>query len=249
MKHQLLMFLLTISFFTHVIAQKIAGKNVRIGIYVLPNVNLHSKLITDIAHYYAEEKKGLENGMLITSKDTSIYSSQRKAQAEFRKLRHDSVDLFERLFSNVASFTSLLINGNVLTVDTIKHNDTTFIPFAKVEEHTVQEISMIMMRDTLDYFIGIQNFNSIKNGSYYDIKFTLLIQPKLKTKGLLKKKVTISYTDKQTDPNSFLHCEKPFECLIANITGDCTKIIVSKLLRDGYCKKLYEEYKEEGMLE
>lgn len=249
MKHHLFMFLLTILFFTHAIAQKIADKNVRIGIYVAPYVNLHSKLITDIAHYYAEEKKDIENGILLASRDTASNSSQRKAQAEYRKLRHDSVDLLERLFTNVAGFTSLLINGNVSTTEKIKNNDTTFIPFAKVEEHTGEEISMIIMRDSLDYFIGIQDFNSIKKGSYYDIKFTLLIQPKLKTKGLLKKKVTISYTDKQTDPNSFLHCKKPFECLIANITGDCTKIIVSKLLRDGYCKKLYEEYKEEGMLE
>ncbi len=220
-------------------------KVVRIGIYVSPKANLHTRLITDIAHYYEEEKASFDKALAMPIKDSPQYEINNRKVLEYQKMRSDSADVFERLFTGAASFISLNFNRSTSIDQKINFDDTMFIPSVKVEAIDNERAMEIIRRDTLDYFINIQNINSTKNGFYFNVAFKVSIQPKLKRLKPFVKNLVIPFINLQKSRDPFFYCSQPFECLQANSIYLLITTVTEKLYHDGYRKNDYESYKKE----
>ncbi|MBC7652626.1 MAG: hypothetical protein H7101_12850 [Deinococcales bacterium] len=223
-------------------------KVVRIGIYISPKVNLHTRVITDIAHYYEEEKVIFDKGLSMPMKDSSEASLNNKKLDEYHKMRRDSADAFDRIFTSAAGFLNVSFNRSQSSYNSINYDDTLFIPFVKVESIKPLNANNIIKRDTLDYFINVQNFNSVQKGSYYNIAFLVTINPKDKTKKVISKTLIIPYINLQTKGFSFFSCDNCFECLVANTTYLFATTVAKKLYEDGFRKNDYASYKKEKAL-
>jgi hypothetical protein len=206
-------------------------KVVSIGISIEPKVSLHTKLITDIAHYYETEKNWIDSGNTRNFRDT-FHAADNKLRIAYFKAKHDTTDAFNRLVNNVCVFLSLAFNraggGNE-----INYNDTLFL-FKNVNIFNVKEQN-IFKKDSLNYLISIKNFRSIQQASYYNIQFDLFIKSaEDKTSQVIK--MNIPFTDQQKEYSMFFSCDKPFECLIANLTEQTAKAISERLQKDGFRK-------------
>ncbi|MBS1627720.1 MAG: hypothetical protein JSR09_09225 [Bacteroidetes bacterium] len=205
-------------------------KIVRIGFSLEPKVSLHTKLITDIAHYYETEKILIDSTNAKSLRDT-LYAKN-KAFYAFFKAKHDTANVFDRLFNNVCIFLSLAFN-RTLAPHEINYDDTLFI--FKIVNTSQPEQQGVFKKDSLDYLISIENFTSVQQTSYYNILFNLSIQSK-KDKALQVIKMNVPFTDQQKEYNMFFSCDKPFECLIANVTELTVKVIAERLYKDGFRK-------------
>ena len=105
----------------------------RIGIYVSPKANFHTKVITDIGHFYANTKAAYENEVIIAVKDTTSNKKQHVERANYQKLRYDSADAFDRLFSSAANFIAVEFNSAKSGNQKENINDTFILPLVKVE--------------------------------------------------------------------------------------------------------------------
>jgi hypothetical protein len=221
----------------------------KIGIYLSPKVTLHTKLITDIAHFYVAEEKRMEQDSIYKSKDTMRYKKDGDSFSKMQRVRHDTADVFDRVFFTSAIFIGLEFNKTYSGDEKIDYNDTLFMPFTKVEQVDKAAVTSIIKRDSLDYCITINNLHSIAKDSFYTIEFIVSIYPKENDRKVLIKKITIPFTDQQKKESIFFSCSVPFECLIANTVYLFNNLIIEKLYKDGYRKKRYEQYKKEGVFE
>ena len=160
---------------------------INIGIYVEPKINLHTKLITDIAHFYVKEDIGINLKLTNARKGTSVFKDNIIANAIHRKNQHDTTDAFVRLFNTVAIFTILPINKALDSINQTLIKDTVFSPFVKME--TVKNKEGVFKRDSLDYLITVTNFSSMLVEDYFNISFKMEITSKKNKKNSVKRSI------------------------------------------------------------
>ncbi|MDI9365586.1 MAG: hypothetical protein QM541_11595 [Flavobacterium sp.] len=209
-------------------------KVVRIGIYVSPKANFHTRVITDIGHFYANTKTAYEREIITAEKDTTNNKSQHIARANYQKLRYDSADAFDRLFSSAANFISVEFNSAKSSNQNVNTDDTLILPLVKVESLENINFSNVIQRDTLDCLIYVSNFNTIEVKPYYELEFTISISPTDKQKKASIKSMRIPFINQPRKDDIFFQGSTPFECLAANTIHDFLVVVTDKLYKDGY---------------
>ncbi len=211
----------------------------RVGVYVSPKVCLHTKIITDIAHLYVQQDREFRESDLRRLKDTTKQNNINKSLYDHQRKRYDTADAFERLFTTALQFTSFSLNKSYSPNQDVNYNDTFFLPKIKIEQVKDSKVLDIIVRDTLDYLIRIQNLRSEESGTYFIVKYDLLIKPKLKSRSTEKKTLSLIFENIIKNPDSFLSgCSNPLECLIANSSETLCKVILGKIFSDGYYPEL-----------
>jgi len=207
----------------------------RVGVYVSPKVCLHTKIITDIAHLYIQQDREIRESDSRRLQDTAKKDDINKPFYDYQRKRFDSADAFDRLFTSALQFTSLSLNKSYSPNQEINYNDTFYLPTIKIEEVNDSKVLDLIVRDTLDYLVRIQNLRSEESGIYFIVKYDLLIKPKLKSRSTVKTTLSLMFEDITKNPNSLLRgCRNPLECLIANSSETLCKVILGKIFSDGY---------------
>lgn len=229
--------LLSLSSFSQVFINRNVSsykKIVRVGIYVSPKANLHTRVITDIGHFYANTKTAYEREIISAEKDTTAFKSEHVERAKYQKFSYDSADAFDRLFSSAANFIAVEFNSPKSGNQNVNLEDTLILPLVKVESLENINFSNVIQRDTLDYLIYVSNFNTIEVKPYYELEFTISIAPANKQKKSSVKTLRIPFVNQPRKDDIFFQGSTPFECLAANTIHDFLVVVTDKLYKDRY---------------